>query len=139
MTLQGPRSACVRAPDAAAPPALAAVEAAATRIRADPADGRTLARMAAEAGVSRFQFLRAFRAAFGVTPQAYRAAARVSLAKALLAEGLGPADVAVLCGYADQSHLTRAFKRAVGTTPATYARSLRRAQTDAQIDEGAAS
>ncbi len=42
-------------------------------------------------------------------------------AKHLLAGGMGPAQVAVSCGLADQSHLTRHFKRLVGVTPGAYA------------------
>jgi AraC-like DNA-binding protein len=30
------------------------------------------------------------------------------------------ADVALLAGFADQSHFTRVFKRQLGLTPATY-------------------
>jgi AraC-like DNA-binding protein len=34
--------------------------------------------------------------------------------------GMPLADVALACGFADQSHLTRRFKGSVGATPAAW-------------------
>jgi len=47
-------------------------------------------------------------------------------ARALLARGIAPAEVAAQVGFADQSHLGRWFKRAYRITPAKY---LHSAQT----------
>jgi AraC-like DNA-binding protein len=80
-----------------------------------------LASLAKHAGLSRFQALRAFKRRYGLPPHAYQLCVRVTLARKLLLEGAPPADVAVQCGFVDQSHLIRHFKRVVGVTPMQYA------------------
>lgn len=76
--------------------------------------------LAAEAGLSPFHFVRAFAAAFHVTPHQYLQARRAARAKTLLALRATPVDAAAAAGLADQSHLNRWFKRAYGVTPAQY-------------------
>jgi len=78
--------------------------------------------LAKRAGLSRFQALRAFRQRYGLPPHAYQLCLRISHARRLLRDGLPAADVAVRCGFADQSHFTRHFKRINAITPAQYAR-----------------
>jgi len=90
------------------------------RLRESPERPATLAELAALSGVSRFQLLRGFARAVGVTPHAYLLQQRVRLARRLLAAGRRPAEAAVEAGFADQSHLTRAFYRQLGVTPARY-------------------
>ena len=85
-----------------------------------PTAPATLAELAALAGLGRFQVLRAFERAFGVSPAAYRLQRRVGLARACLAAGDTPVEAALKAGFADQSHLTRAFSRQFGITPARY-------------------
>lgn len=80
----------------------------------------TLAELAAEAGLSRYQLLRAFRAEVGMPPYAWLAQHRVARARVLLEQGCRPAAAATLTGFADQAHLTRWFRRVVGVTPGTY-------------------
>ncbi len=41
-------------------------------------------------------------------------------ARRLLENGVAPADVADLCGFADQSHLTNCFGRLIGLSPGAY-------------------
>ena len=84
-----------------------------------------LSELAAEAGLSRFELVRRFRAQTGLTPHAYRQNLRIARARALLAAGEPPAAVAASCGFADQAHLTRVFRRTVGVPPARYARAVR--------------
>jgi AraC-like DNA-binding protein len=74
---------------------------------------------AAGAG-DRFRLARAFRAAYGTSPHAFLVQVRLLRARALLAAGGPPAEVAAACGFADQSHLGRRFRRAYGTTPGAY-------------------
>ncbi len=76
--------------------------------------------LAALEGVSRFQLLRGFVRAWGITPHAYLLQRRGQLARRLLARGLLPAEVAAAAGFADQSHLTRVFRRQFGVTPGRY-------------------
>ncbi|OQP84077.1 hypothetical protein BTR14_20725 [Rhizobium rhizosphaerae] len=86
-----------------------------------PEEDHRLARLAAMSGLSRFQFLRAFAAATGLTPHAYLVQRRLMKARRLLARGEPPATTAIACGFADQSHMTRLFRRAYGFTPARFA------------------
>ncbi|MBW9055007.1 AraC family transcriptional regulator [Rhizobium mesosinicum] len=88
----------------------------------DPAAEISLADLARESGLSRFQVLRAFARATGFTPHAYHVQARVHLARRLIAGGATLAEAAVESGFADQSHMTRAFVSRYGLTPGTYAR-----------------
>ncbi|ACC73566.1 AraC family transcriptional regulator [Paraburkholderia phymatum] len=96
-----------------------------SRIDDDPASASTLAELAAEAGMSRFQLLRSFAHEVGLPPHAYRMQRRVALARHLIARGMPLVDAAVSAGFADQSHMTRAFVRLLGVTPASYAAAVR--------------
>jgi AraC-like DNA-binding protein len=103
--------------DSAAPQ----VRRAADRMDSDPASPVTLAELAREASLSRYQLLRAFRRAFGLPPHAYLLQRRLSLARALLRAQGAPAEVAARAGFSDQSHLTRCFTRQFGISPGRYA------------------
>lgn len=87
-------------------------------------DPPSLAVLAAELGLSRYQLLRAFRTTMGLPPYAWLAQYRVTRARRLLDTGLRPAEVASLVGFADQAHLTRWFRRVLGVTPAAYRNSV---------------
>ncbi len=95
------------------------------RIDDDPAASPTLASLAAEAGLSRFQLLREFTRETGLPPHAYLVQRRVALARQLIAAGCALADAAASAGFADQSHMTRAFVRLHGVTPSNYACAVR--------------
>jgi AraC-like DNA-binding protein len=73
-------------------------------------------------GLHRAYLIRSFRQAVGIPPYAYLVQLRVERAKRLLAGGMAAAQVALACGFADQSHLCRYFKRVTGTTPLAYRR-----------------
>ncbi len=77
--------------------------------------------LASRVGLSRFQALRVFKRRYGLPPHAYQLCLRISKARRLLLAGAPPADVAVQCGFVDQSHLNRHFKRILGVTPMRYA------------------
>jgi len=76
--------------------------------------------------LSPFHFLRRFRQSTGHTPQVFLQARRGARAKALLAQGEAPADVAASVGLVDQSHLNRLLRRLYGITPGAYQRQLGR-------------
>lgn len=77
-----------------------------------------LARAAGAA--DRFQLARAFRRRFGTSPHACLVELRLARARALLRDGVAPAEAALAAGFSDQSHLGRWFRRAYGLTPAVY-------------------
>ncbi|WP_431104584.1 AraC family transcriptional regulator [Roseateles noduli] len=85
----------------------------------------SLADLAREAGLSRFQFLRGFTRATGLPPHAYLVQRRLQHARRLIALGTPLADVAAASGFFDQSHLTRHFVRCFGIAPGAYAAALR--------------
>jgi len=90
----------------------------------DPAAGHTLAGLAREAGLSRFQLLRAFEKTTGLTAHAYIVQRRVNLARELIAGGVSLAAAAASSGFADQSHMTRVFVSKYGISPGSFARAL---------------
>ena len=68
-------------------------------------------------------FSRAFKETFGECPHAYLIRLRLKLAQDLMMSTNDPlSQVAVACGFADQSHFTRLFRRALGETPNAWRR-----------------
>lgn len=86
-----------------------------------------LADLAAAARVSPSQLHALFRRGLGQTPMAFVGDLRLDHAAVLLAGSDSPiADIALACGYGDQTALTRAMRRRHRTTPAAYRRRARR-------------
>jgi AraC-like DNA-binding protein len=81
--------------------------------------------LARDLGASRFQLIRAYKRAFGLTPEDFRRQLRIERARSLLSGRQGLAAIAASAGFADQSHMTREFRRLVGVTPGRYRRALR--------------
>ena len=80
-----------------------------------------VAKLAAMAGMSGYQFTRRIRLLFGLTPAQLIIKTRVDTARRMLRDSEAPIGrIAVACGYCDQSAFTRQFKAAVGLTPAQY-------------------
>ncbi|HBT68693.1 MAG TPA: AraC family transcriptional regulator, partial [Agrobacterium sp.] len=79
-----------------------------------------LEELASTAGLSRAHLIRAFRKEFHITPHAYLTDVRIRQARRLLRAGETPAEVAALCGFADQAHFTRHFKARNGVTPGQF-------------------
>jgi len=74
--------------------------------------------------LSRGYFIQAFRETTGMTPYQWLLNERVSRARELLRTPDIPlSEVAISCGFADQSHFTRVFTNLVGTTPGSWRRS----------------
>jgi AraC-like DNA-binding protein len=73
------------------------------------------------ASVSRFHFMRAFHAKFGMPPHAYINQLRLQHARKLLLAGCTATEAAAESGFYDQSRLNKLFRRAYGVTPAHYA------------------
>jgi AraC-like DNA-binding protein len=91
----------------------------------DLAGDIALADIAATCGLSAGQFARAFRRSTGLPPHAWLNKARVDRAMMLLRRRRQSlAEIALECGFADQSHFTRVFVRRVGLTPGAWRRMI---------------
>jgi AraC-like DNA-binding protein len=91
-------------------------------IDADPSSAQlTLARLAEEVHLSRYQLLRTFSRELGLTPHAYILQQRLAMARRLIRAGSGLAEAATRAGFFDQSHLTHRFAEQFGVTPHRYA------------------
>lgn len=70
--------------------------------------------------LDRFRSYRKFRARYSLGPVGVRQVQRIEHAIQLLGDGISIAEVAVHCGYYDQSHLVKVFRSYTGTTPSAY-------------------
>jgi AraC-like DNA-binding protein len=98
-------------------PALAAVRDA---LADAPATTPSLAELAALAGASRWQLLRHFRRAYGLSPHEWLLQRRAERARGFISAGLPLVDAAAAAGFADQSHMTRTFARHWGYSPGAW-------------------
>jgi AraC family transcriptional regulator len=89
------------------------------------AEPLTLGELAAAAEIHPVHLARAFRRHFGLTVGERLRELRVGHARLRLATDAPLGEVALDCGFADQSHFTRTFRRATGLTPAAFRRLLR--------------
>jgi AraC-like DNA-binding protein len=71
-------------------------------------------------------FARAFRQSTGLPPHRWLVNRRIDRARELLGKAeLSLAEIALACGFADQSHFTVAFRKATGMTPGAFRREQR--------------
>ena len=90
-------------------------------LAADLAGLAPLHDIAAACGVSVSHFSRAFRRTTGLAPHGWLLQARVEAAKTMLRRrDASLFEIAVACGFADQSHFTRVFTQRVGLSPGTW-------------------
>ena len=81
----------------------------------------SLAEIAGEAGVHRVHLSREFRRYFATTVGEYLRQKRIEHACQLVSMSNTPlAEVAMTCGFSDQSHFSATFRRQIGLTPARY-------------------
>ncbi|MER6320355.1 AraC family transcriptional regulator [Streptomyces sp. NPDC001581] len=101
------------------PPVTAALHA----IHRDPATPWTVAKLAAEAGLSRAPFARRFAMLIGQPPLGYLTWWRMTTAARLLRTSDAPLrSIAVQVGYTSEFAFANAFKRTYGTAPGAYRR-----------------
>lgn len=87
------------------------------------ADDIGLDELAELTGLSCKHFVRAFKQSTGVPPYKYLILQRIESAKRRLIGGNASlADIAIQCGFADQSHFAATFRRIVGVPPGTWRR-----------------
>jgi AraC-like DNA-binding protein len=77
-------------------------------------------RIASEAFLSRFHFIRLFKRAYNRTPHQYLTQVRIERAKELLKSGLPVSDVCTMVGFESVSTFSGLFKRRVGASPSEY-------------------
>jgi AraC family transcriptional regulator len=95
-------------------------------LRSQPRQPLALDELARAAGCDAGELARVFLAHLGATPGEVQRRLRVDRAAELLAGSRHSlADIAALCGFSDQPHMTRAFRARLGTTPAAYRRQAR--------------
>ncbi len=70
--------------------------------------------------ISESYICRIFKSATGTTINKYMTARRISIAKSLLAEGIGVSEVCERCGFSDYSNFLKAFTKSVGISPKKY-------------------
>ena len=85
----------------------------------------TLSDLAAVAGIGKFYFSRLFKSSIGCSPYTYVLRRRIEKAKKLLRySNISICEIALECGFSNQSHLAKHFRRISGTTPASYRQSV---------------
>ncbi|MFJ9822683.1 AraC family transcriptional regulator [Streptomyces sp. NPDC101151] len=89
-------------------------------LRADPADGRTLAELGREVGASDRTLSRLFRGDLGMTFPQWRTQLRLHHALVLLAEKTPVTTVAHRCGWSSASAFIDVFRRTFGHTPGSH-------------------
>jgi AraC family transcriptional regulator len=96
----------------------------ATEVMSSLADDEvSLKELASQCRLSVSYFVRAFKNTTGDPPHRWLLRYRVEQSKSLLAQTEATlAEIAISCGFADQSHFTRVFKSFVGTPPAAWRR-----------------
>lgn len=96
------------------------------RLMADLSARVGLDELARACGLSRSYFAHAFKATTGVAPHQWLTRRRIERAKELLLKSSKSVEeVALECGFVDQSHFTRAFSRIAGMTPGRWRRTWR--------------
>ena len=89
----------------------------------EPLSVRAVARVS---GLTRFHFIRLFKAVFGETPHQYRARAQVEKAKHLLIlSDLSITDVCLAVGLSSLGSFSALFSRRVGMSPSEFRRQHR--------------
>ncbi|MGJ5673737.1 MAG: AraC family transcriptional regulator [Nostochopsis sp.] len=80
-----------------------------------------LADLAGSVGMSQYYFVRLFKQSMGIAPYQYVIHQRIERAKQLLKQGkVTISDIALQCGFANQSHFTKHFRQITGVTPKVY-------------------
>lgn len=81
----------------------------------------TIGQLAAEFYLSESYICRIFKSATGTTVNKYISARRISIAKALLGDGLSVTEAFEKSGFTDYSNFFKSFTKAVGISPKKYA------------------
>ena len=92
-----------------------------------------LAELARACKLSPSHFARAFKETTGRPPHRWLMEQRIETAKQLLADTTSPlVEIAMTCGFADQSHFTRVFSRITASSPGAWRRYQRSGSATAE-------
>jgi AraC-like DNA-binding protein len=91
------------------------VRRAAENLRSNPV--LRLGPLAAELGLSERHLVRRFKAVFGMGPKRFARVARIERVFAAATSGSSWANIACVCGFADQAHMINDFRAILGATP----------------------
>ena len=80
----------------------------------------TVEEMAQNAFISKYHFIRSFKAEIGITPHQFQIQNRIRKAQRLIHEADTITEVALTTGFCDQSHFIKQFEKQVGLPPLTY-------------------
>jgi AraC-like DNA-binding protein len=81
----------------------------------------TLKDLSTATGLSNYQIGQRMKNLFGLSPHQYIVRSRIEAARHKLAKSSESlSEIALACGFSDQSAFTRQFKQSVGITPRTY-------------------
>jgi AraC family transcriptional regulator len=97
-----------------------------TYLRSRLSEQVSIADVAGVCGISACYFIKAFTETVGIAPYSWLIVQRVERACLLIARDESLAQVALECGFTDQSHFTKAFAKQIGMTPARWRQRGRR-------------
>lgn len=85
-----------------------------------PESKLSIEEMAQKAFISKYHFIRSFKAEVGLTPHQFQVQNRIRKAQRLMHKAETITEVALTTGFCDQSHFIKQFEKQVGLPPLTY-------------------
>lgn len=85
-----------------------------------PESRLSIEEMAKKAFISKYHFIRSFKAEVGLTPHQFQIQNRIRKAQRLVHQSDTITEVAFATGFYDQSHFIKQFEKYVGLPPLTY-------------------
>ena len=97
----------------------------------------TVEEMAQNVCLSKYHFIRSFKAEAGLTPHQFQIQNRIRKAQRLIHEADTITEAALTTGFRDQSHFIKQFEKYVGLPPLTYKSSSGVIHQNTSIPSGA--
>lgn len=95
-----------------------------------PENKFSIEEMAQSALISKYHFIRRFKAETGLTPHQFQLQNRIRKAQRIIHKTETMTEVALTTGFCDQSHFIKQFKKQVGLSPSAYKLSSRTINLD---------